>query len=104
MNLHHSVKNAAYEIISKKGATYYAIALAVNQIVKAILNDYKSVLTVSTYIKDEFDGNVKDIYFSLPCIVGKNGVEKILRPNYSKEEIDLLIKSGNTISNEIKSI
>ena len=102
--LHDEVKNAAYEIINKKGATYYAVALAVNQIVKSIVNDYNSILTVSTYIENEFNGGVKDIYFSLPCIVSSKGVKRILRPEYSKEEIDLLIKSGNKIKQEIAQI
>ena len=103
-SLHEEVKNAAYEIINKKGATYYAVALAVNQIVKAIVNDYHSILTVSTYIANEFDGGVTDIYFSLPCIVSSQGVNRILRPDYSKEEIELLIKSGNKIKQEINEI
>lgn len=102
--LHEEVKNAAYEIINKKGATYYAVALAVNQIVKAIINDYHSILTVSTLIENEFDGKVKDIYFSLPCIVSSKGVNKILRPQYSEDEINKLILSGNKIKNEIKEI
>lgn len=99
--LHEEVKNAAYEIISKKGATYYAVALAVNQIVKCIVNDYHSILTVSTYINNEFDGNIKDVYFSLPCIVTSKGVERILRVDYSKEEKEKLIYSANKIKSEI---
>ena len=83
--LHQEVKNAAYDIINKKGATYYAVALAVNQIIKAIVNDYHSILTVSSYIRNEFDGRADDIYFSLPCIVSSKGVERILRPNYSSQ-------------------
>lgn len=104
LNLHHVVKDAAYQIIAKKGATYYAVALAVNQILKALLNNYHSVLTVSTYIQNEFDGQVRDIYFSLPCVVSSRGVEKILHPSYSKDEVDQIVKSGKTIEDEIKSI
>lgn len=104
MSLHKEVKDAAYEIISKKGATYYAVALAVNHIVKAILNDSHSILTVSTYIKNEFSNRVKNIYFSLPCVIGKEGVVRLLKPQYSDEEIEKLVESGNIISNEIKSV
>ena len=103
-SLHYEAKNAAYEIINKKGATYYAVALAVNQIVKAIINDYHSILTVSTYIASEFSNQVNDIYFSLPCIVSSKGVERILRPEYSKDEINALIASGEKIKREIKEI
>lgn len=102
LNLHEEVKKAAYEIINKKGATYYAVALAVNFIVKAILNDYNSVLTVSTYITDEFNGRVKDVYLSLPCIVGKNGVQKILHPNYSPYEVEKLVESSNILRSQIE--
>ncbi len=104
MSLHKQVKDAAYEIIAKKGATYYAVALAVNHIVKAILNDSHSILTVSTYIKNEFSNRVKNIYFSLPCVIGKEGVVRLLKPQYSDEEIEKLVESGNIISNEIKSV
>lgn len=103
LNLHHDVKTAAYEIIRKKGATYYAVALAVNYIVKAILNDYNSVLTVSTYIESEFDGKIEDVYLSLPCVVGKYGVEKILHPNYNEYEINKLVKSANILKEQIAS-
>lgn len=104
MSLHKQVKDAAYEIIAKKGATYYAVALAVNHIVKAILNDSHSILTVSTYIKNEFSNRVKNIYFSLPCVIGKEGVIRLLKPQYNDEEIEKLVESGNIISNEIKSV
>lgn len=104
MSLHKQVKDAAYEIIAKKGATYYAVALAVNHIVKAILNDSHSILTVSTYIKNEFSNRIKNIYFSLPCVIGKEGVVRLLKPQYSDEEIEKLVESGNIISNEIKSV
>lgn len=102
LNLHEDVKKAAYEIINKKGATYYAVALAVNFIVKAILNDYKSVLTVSTLMRNEYDGRIDDVYLSVPCIVGQNGVERILYPNYSKEEIDKLVESSNILKAQIE--
>ncbi len=101
LHLHEDVKKAAYEIIAKKGATYYAVALAVNFIVKAILNDYNSVLTVSTFIESEFDGRIKDLYISLPCIVGKSGVQKILHPNYAKIEVEKLIDSANILKSQI---
>jgi hypothetical protein len=85
-SLHEQVKNAAYEIIQKKGATFYAVALAVSRIVSAIFNDENSVLTVSTYLENEFDGLLQDVYLSLPVVVNAHGAEKILRPDYSEGE------------------
>jgi Malate/lactate dehydrogenases len=92
--LHEKVKNAAYEIIQKKGATFYAVALAVARIVSAIVNDENSVLTVSVYLENEFHGLLQDVYLSLPSVVNASGVEKILRPEYSEEERAAIIASG----------
>ena len=102
--LHETVKNAAYEIISKKGATYYAVALAVDRIIDTILNDQNSVLTVSTYVESEFDGRIKDVYMSLPCIVNSTGVVRILRPEYNDYEIEKIVKSGTELKEKIDLI
>ncbi len=102
--LHEKVKNAAYEIINKKGATYYAVGLAVNKIIKTILNDTSSVLTISTYISDELDGEVTDFYFSLPVVVGAKGVEKVLHLKYSIDEYKGLIKSARILKELINEI
>lgn len=96
------IKNSAYEIIEKKGATYYAVALAVNRIVETIILDQHSVLTVSTLINQKYD--INDVYLSLPCVVGAKGVEKIIEPNYSKEEIKKLQLSANIIKKNIQEI
>jgi Malate/lactate dehydrogenases len=102
--LREKVKNAAYEIIAKKGATFYAVALAVKRIVSAILNDENSVLTVSTLLLDEFGGAVKDVYMSLPCVIGKDGVVKILHPNYSDSEQKALVASGTALREKITEL
>ena len=67
-----------YEIIQKKGATYYGIAISTKRILEAIFNNEHSVLTVSTYLENEFDGKVTDVYLSLPVILGNMGVERII--------------------------
>jgi L-lactate dehydrogenase len=102
--LHEKVKNAAYEIIAKKGATNYAVALAVSRIVSAILNDENSVLTVSTYLESGFEGTLSDLYLALPCVVGGKGVEKILHPNYTIEEKSALIASGLSLKEKLKDL
>lgn len=78
------VRGAAYEIISRKGATYYAIGLGVRHIVEAILRDQNTVLTVSTLMTGQL--GVSDICLSLPSIVDHSGVEGILVPNLSDDE------------------
>lgn len=103
-DLHKKVKDAAYVIIQKKGSTYYAVALAVQRIVSAILNDENSVLTVSTYVEDEFHGLLQDLYISLPCVVNSHGVREILRPDYSEEEKSAIIESGLSLKEKIKDL
>lgn len=102
--LHAKIRDAAYQIIAKKGATNYAVALAVSRIVSAILNDERSVLTVSTYIESEFGGALSDIYLSLPCVVGSNGVKSILHPSYSKKEQLAILDSGMQLKEKIKEL
>jgi L-lactate dehydrogenase len=102
--LHDQVKNAAYTIIAKKGATFYAVALAVSRIVSAILNDENSVLTVSSYLSSGFDGELSDLYLSLPCIVNRHGVEKILHPDYTPEEKAALLASGKALKEKLADL
>ncbi len=99
-----NVKNAAYEIIKKKGATFYAIGLSVEKIVDVILNDTHSVLTVSSYIESAFNNQINDIYLSFPCVVGRKGLEKRLEVNYSLEEGLKLIESAHKLKESYSSI
>ena len=78
------VKKSAYKIIEAKGATYYAIALALVRIVGAILRDENSVLPVSTLVKGYY--GIEDICLGIPSIVNKKGVEKVLPLKLSADE------------------
>jgi len=80
----NSVKSAAYKIIENKGATYYAIALAVRRIVQAILRDENVALPVSTLLEGQH--GVEDVCLSLPAIIGANGVSRVLELPLSEEE------------------
>lgn len=82
--LFREVRDAAYEIIKRKGSTYYAIGLGLLSIVEAIVGDHRSVLSVSTLMTGQY--GVRDICLSLPCVVGANGVEEVLTLNLSQEE------------------
>lgn len=70
------VKNAAYEIIQRKGATSYAIGLAVTQIVQAILRDQHRVLTVSCFANGLY--GIEDVYISLPAVLTRNGIDRVV--------------------------
>lgn len=82
--LFSAVRDAAYEIIKRKGATYYAIGLGLVSIVDAILGDHRTVLSVSTLMTGQYA--VRDICLSLPCVVGANGIEEVLTLPVSPEE------------------
>lgn len=101
-NLFLQTRDAAYEIIEAKGATYYAIALALDRIVTAILDDEGAVLNVSTLL-DNYCG-VSDVYLGVPCIVDRSGVRKTLELTLTSEEQALFEKSANKLKELIKSI
>ncbi|MEW8977716.1 MAG: L-lactate dehydrogenase [Symbiobacterium sp.] len=77
-------RNAAYQIIAAKGATYYAIALALARICEAILQDQKSILPVSTYLQG-YHG-IDGVCLGVPCVVGRHGVEEIIQLPLAPEE------------------
>ncbi len=90
-----NVKNSAYEIISKKKATYYGIAMTVKRICEAIVRDEKSIMPISSYIQGDY--GINDISLSMPAIVGKDGVETLVPIQLSDEELALLKKSADTL-------
>ena len=94
--IHKNVVNAAYEIIEKKKATYYGIGMSLNRLVRAILDDENSVLTVSTYLENGKYGQ-DDIYIGVPAIINENGVRELLELDLSKEEQEKLDNSCNLI-------
>ena len=97
-----SVRDAAYEIIKRKGATYYAIGLGLVSIVETILGDYRSVLSVSTLMTGQY--GVTDMCLSLPCLVGGNGAEEILMLNLSQEEEQGFRLSAEKLKAMLKSL
>lgn len=100
--IENQVRTSAYKIIERKGATNYAVALAIAKIVKSILRNQNSILTVSTHIGN-FAG-IEDVYFSLPCIVNKNGIKKVIQPALSIQENQALKKSAELIKSYIDGV
>ncbi len=98
----NDVKNAAYKIIEGKGATYYAIGLAVRRIVEAILRDENSVLSVSSLMEGYY--GVRDVCVSLPTIVNENGIAKVLELPLSDQEIKAFQHSANTLKELLKEV
>ena len=89
------VRNAAYKIIDGKGATFYGIAGALTRICAAITNNEYAILTVSSH-QDDVEG-VKNVCLSLPTVLGKRGVHKVIYPVLNAEEKAELYKSASTM-------
>lgn len=82
--IHNDVINAGYEIIQRKKATYYGIGMSLNRLVRAILDNENSILTVSTYLSGEYEQD--DIYIGVPAIINSNGVREVLQLELTNEE------------------
>ncbi len=98
----YNVRNAAYQIIERKGATYYAVALAVRRIVESIVRNENSILTVSSLLEGQY--GLRDVCLSIPSVVNSSGVERVLDVEFSQEEIELLKKSADTLKEVIKTL
>jgi L-lactate dehydrogenase len=96
------VRGAAYEIIEKKGATYYAIGLAVREIVEALVRDENAVLTVSTLAGGEH--GIEDVYLSLPSVVNRRGVERTLELSLNEAEKRRLDASADVLAGYIDEL
>jgi len=98
----NQVRQAAYDIIRLKGATYYAIGLAATKVVRAILTNQSRVFTVSSVL-NEYQG-MSDLCLSVPTVVRGNGVCEHLPIELDSQEQDLLAASANKIKDEIAKI
>ena len=89
------VKNSAYEIIKRKRATYYGIAMAVRRICEAIVRNEKSILPISSLMQGQY--GISGIALSMPAIVGRNGVETHVPFEINEQEAADLQKSAKTL-------
>ena len=96
------VKMSAYEIIKKKKATYYGIAMSVKRICEAIVRDEKSMLPVSSIQNGSY--GIVDVALSMPAIVGKDGVETQVPIQLSDDEIGNLKKSAETLKSILNDL
>jgi L-lactate dehydrogenase len=101
-NMFERVKNAAYEIIERKGRTYYAIGLGLARIVESILRNENAVLTVSSLLEDYY--GVSDICLSVPTIVNNEGIRSVLKLPLNKTELQSFRKSASTLIEIAKSL
>ncbi len=96
------VKYSAYHIIEGKGATYYAVGLAVRRIVEAILRNENSVLPVSSLMKGYY--GIEDVCLSLPSIVNDQGLARVLELPLTEEEVKGFRHSAETLKASLREI
>lgn len=100
--LSQKVKNSAHEIVSAKGATYYAIAESVKRIVSAIVRDESSILPVSTLLTGQY--GIEDVSLSLPCLINRHGIARVLEIPLNADEKKRLQSSAEALRRVLKKI
>lgn len=100
--IYQDVRDSAYEIIEKKGATYYGIAAAVARISQCIVRDERSVLPVSVNLGGLY--GVKDLCMSVPAVVGRDGAEQVLEIELNQAERTAFQKSAETLQEVAESL
>lgn len=97
-----TIRRAAPEIVKRKGNTSYAIGTCVRRICEAILRNERMALPVSTLLHGEY--GIEDVYLGTPCIVGVNGVERVIELELDKKEKAGLLKSADVLKQSLKKI
>ncbi len=96
------VRNSAYEIIQRKRATYFGIAMAVKRICECIVRDEKSVLSVSNAMQGEY--GIEGVALSTPCVLGSDGIEVRMPPSLNYKEQSQLKASASQLKEVISSL
>jgi len=101
-DIFHQVKNAAYHLIEKKGATYHAIGLATLTIIDAIFSNQNSIMTVSSYLDDYLD--INDVCLSVPTKMNRSGVGEKLVLSLTYDELKKLHHSADVLKDAIHKV
>ena len=96
------VRDAAYRIIDLKGATYYAIAMGLIRLTKAIFHDENAILTVSTLLKGEY--GLDDICLGVPAVINRSGVREIIELDLTDDERKKLHHSADTLTKQLQAV
>lgn len=96
------VRNAAYVVIKAKNATYYGIGMSLVRIVRAIFNDERSILTVSTFIDGQYGEH--DVYIGIPSVVGRGGVVETMPISLTKDETEKFHYSCNVLRKHFNNL
>ena len=98
-HIYHEVRDSAYEIIERKGATYYGIAMAVARIAECIVKNESAMLPISTVLEGEY--GLENLCLSIPAIVGQDGVETVLEIPLAPQEKSALLSSAQQLQEVI---
>ena len=96
------VRNSAYDIIQRKRATYFGVAMAVKRICEVIVRNEKAILPVSTSMNGEY--GIEDVVLSMPCVVGSDGIEMQVPVNLNDEEKAKLQESAKILKETISTL
>ena len=96
------VRKAGAEVIKRKGATFYAIAMSVNKICDSILRDSNNIISISTLMDGRY--GISDVCLSLPAVIGSNGIVKEVSPKLTEAEVEKLQASAKALRNVIDQI
>lgn len=97
-----NVRDAAYHIIERKGATYYGIGMSLVRITKAILNNENSILTVSTYLDGQY--GQRDVYIGVPTVINRSGIREIVEIDLDETEMKQFAHSATVLRETMSSI
>lgn len=95
VDLFFQVRDAAYEIIAKKGATYYGIGATLARITKAILNNEQAIFPLSVYLEGQY--GQEDVYIGAPAIIGREGIRQIIEIPLADSEQEKMTQSASTL-------
>ncbi|AZP03845.1 L-lactate dehydrogenase [Jeotgalibaca ciconiae] len=100
LEVFYSVRDAAYRIIEKKGATFYGIAVSLARITKAIFNDENAILPLSVYLDGEYGQD--DVYIGVPSVINRDGIKKVIEIPLNEVEKGNLQHSADTLRKVIR--
>ena len=102
ITIEQKVRDSAYHIIGYKGATYYAVGLALVKITEAILLNERSILSISMYLQGEY--GISDVCMGVPCLVSARGAEEIIEKNLPSKEQKALERSAGILKKAIQEV
>ncbi|XP_033647438.1 L-lactate dehydrogenase-like isoform X3 [Asterias rubens] len=102
-DLHKDVVESAYEIIRLKGYTSWAIGLSVSTLAQSVLRNQNAVFALTT-LAQGYHGIEKDVFLSLPCVLGEHGVRHVIKQQLNPQEVQQLRNSAETLADVIKEL